>query len=403
MPAEYRDSPRAVYGWAMYDFGNTIFSAVVVTRFFPAYLGEITGRDSWMGAANAFSYAIAAVLAPWLGTLSDRTGRTKRYLNVLTLVCVMSTAALGVSRAPLFLFAAFTMANAAYQASLSLYNSFLPSIASPSSRDRVNGLGVAFGYVGVFVGIGVAEAVRRATNSVAPTFWVASVLFLVSALPFFVFVRERTVDSETPRAVVGPAQILRSLRALRSNRPLRLFLASNFLCEDVLNGFIIFLAVILGKAMGFDAAEITIAQLVTNASACAIGYGLSRIGPRVSPRGLYIGSASALFVLMGLFVIGLSGPLFLVALSFLGGWAVAGIAIASRALLLTLAPPAQVGEYFGLHGLSGKVSSFGALLFALIADASGYRIAIAFQMVVLAMGILCLTRVRLERASASSQ
>ena len=35
-----------VLAWALYDFSNTIFSANIVTLFFPQYITEIIGTDA---------------------------------------------------------------------------------------------------------------------------------------------------------------------------------------------------------------------------------------------------------------------------------------------------------------------------------------------------------------------
>ena len=37
---------RPLLSWALYDFANTIFSAVVLTAFFPLYFTKITGSNS---------------------------------------------------------------------------------------------------------------------------------------------------------------------------------------------------------------------------------------------------------------------------------------------------------------------------------------------------------------------
>jgi len=74
--------PRAIptLSWACYDFGSTVYSAVVISSYFPLYLTELTGVNWSLGVATSGSMLLASLVVPVLGALSDQTGRTKTYL-----------------------------------------------------------------------------------------------------------------------------------------------------------------------------------------------------------------------------------------------------------------------------------------------------------------------------------
>ena len=72
--------PIPLVSWALYDFANTIFSAVVLTAYFPLYLTEVTGANWSLGMASSASMILAGAVVPFLGALSDRTGGAKKYL-----------------------------------------------------------------------------------------------------------------------------------------------------------------------------------------------------------------------------------------------------------------------------------------------------------------------------------
>ena len=71
---------RSLLSWASYDFANTIFSAIVLTSYFPLYLTELAGKNIYLGAASSLSMILAGLIVPFLGALSDQTGKTKVYL-----------------------------------------------------------------------------------------------------------------------------------------------------------------------------------------------------------------------------------------------------------------------------------------------------------------------------------
>ena len=83
--------PRALT-WAMYDFANTIYSAVVVSFAITLHVKEYTGVEKYTFIVMAASLLVSGAVIPFAGELADRTGRAKRYLLVITLVCCASCA-----------------------------------------------------------------------------------------------------------------------------------------------------------------------------------------------------------------------------------------------------------------------------------------------------------------------
>ena len=85
------DRPRLldapVVGWVLYDFANTIFSFVVVTRYFNDWIIEEREQpDIYVGLMVAFVSLALIVALPLIGVLADRSGRHKPILIVFTLV-----------------------------------------------------------------------------------------------------------------------------------------------------------------------------------------------------------------------------------------------------------------------------------------------------------------------------
>ena len=77
-----------------------------------------------------------------------------------------------------------------------------------------------------------------------------------------------------------------------------------------------------------------------------------------------------------------------------GGVGLAGVWTAGRKILLELVPPDQVGRYFGLYGITTKVSVVGSTVFGVLMDLLGPRAAILSQVLFLAVAFFCLWQMR---------
>jgi UMF1 family MFS transporter len=129
-------------------------------------------------------------------------------------------------------------------------------------------------------------------------------------------------------------------------------------------------------------------------------FGWGRLVDRWGPkRALVTVLASwAVGLVLGGVSLGIPGALglvlFLVAGAILGS-GLGGVQVADRVFMLRLAPPAQLGEFFGLYGLVGKGSQvIGQLLYGLILlllfDSLGngaYQVAVLSLLVTMLIGL----------------
>ena len=68
-----------VIGWVLYDFANTIFSFVVVTRYFNDWIVKERGQpDIYVGLMTAAVSVALIVTLPLIGARADRIGATSR-------------------------------------------------------------------------------------------------------------------------------------------------------------------------------------------------------------------------------------------------------------------------------------------------------------------------------------
>jgi UMF1 family MFS transporter len=238
-------------------------------------------------------------------------------------------------------------------------------------------------------------------------FQIAAGMFLVFALPCMLLVR----DHRTPRpgssavAIRAAASSLRTtLRALPKHRALLWFLLANFCFVDVLNTAILYFADLTESLFADSAPDnlLIIAALMLNGLAMVFGISL---GPWTDRRPLQVMAASGIALLLamigGTVFGGYSVTGFLLTLVTFGAFGLAGIWTAGRKLVLLLAPDGRTGEYFGLYGITMKLSMFGAVIYSVVADGYGTKAALLSQTPQLCLGLALLSMVRLPKRPAS--
>jgi UMF1 family MFS transporter len=354
----------AVVGWIMYDFANTIFSFVVVTRYFNDWIIDERGQpDVYVGLMVA-AVSVSLVLAlPLLGALADRLGRHKPILVAFTLLSVVATGLLGVIDSILLALVVAGIATFAFNTADSQYHPLLSVVAPEQRRGRVSGIGVAVGFagsltalfaIGSFVGDGQAQR----------SFLPAAALFLVFALPCFLLVRERPRPPPEPGAQAPPrplAQLVATVRRARGAAHGRLLLARFFYVDSIAT-VLAFLTVYARRTGDFDGKAIDMLLAISSVAAIGGALGGGVLAERIGPRRVILDTLwLAIVALLAAAVTGSGALLWVV--GPLIGVVLGSLSAVDRVFLLRLVPPERRGEDFGLYALVGKLSSgFGPLV-----------------------------------------
>lgn len=377
--ATWKPARTSVASWILYDTANTVFSFNILSAFFPVWLSQdIALPDSVFAIGNSVSMAIVFLLAPVLGAVSDVARRRVPFLIASTVVCVLFTIPLGAVawQASIFL---FVVANVGFQAGLVFYDALLPSVSTPENRGRIGSLGVGVGYLGSFLGLGVGSLILRGHEERDPWVFVATGLaFLVLATPAFFLVKERPNarpplrTADLRRATVVAASSLWRLVRGKEDRRISRFLLGRVFYTDAANTMIVFLGVYALHEAGLTNEGVRLALLLGILGAAAMAPMWGILVDRSRPARVLLGVLGVwmvgLVAVILVPVLGLPSWSFFAAAFVLGG-ALAGTWSADRPLMLELAPPERIGEFYGIYAMVGRFSAvLGPLVWALVVD-----------------------------------
>lgn len=404
-------SPRkGLIPWALYDWANSGFAALVQTFVFAAYFARAVAENETLGTAqwgNMMGVAglIIGLGGPILGAIADRTGRRKPWLALFTTLCIAATGALWfVKPEASYVTTALLLAGIGTIGSeyaMIFYNAMLPTLADDKAIGRWSGWGWGLGYAGGLVLLvialygfvqppgwfGVSHEEARHVRAVMP---LTAVWYLVFCLPLFLFTLDSPSTGVGLKRAVGQAfaQLRDSLRHVRQYRGIALFLLARMLYNDGLTTMFAFGGIYAAATFGMQPDEVIIFGIGLNVTAglgaAAFAWMDDRVGPRktilASLAGLIIPGTAILFVTdKTLFwIFGLSIGIF-----------VGPVQASSRSYLARTAPEEVRTEMFGLFALSGKLTSFlGPFLVGWLTLASGsQRVGMSSVVVLFVLGL----------------
>jgi MFS transporter, UMF1 family len=379
--------------WAMYEWATTGMWAVIVAAVFPIYYRSVLAAElgtralSYFGYATTLGIALVAVVAPFLGAITDRTAVKKPLLAAF--------AALGVAGSGLLFFAQegqwllglgfFVLVNIGANGSTVFYDALLPHIARSDEVDRVSTGAFAIGYLGaglllafclLMIQMPHLFGIPEGTLAVRLSFVAVAVWWGVFTIPLLLRVPEPPAEvipgEAVERSIARFAwrRIRTTLAELRSYRYAFIFLIAFLIYGDGI-GTIIRMATAYGEELGIDQGHmigaIVMVQFVGVPCSFFFGYLAGQIGTKNS---LFVG----LSVYVGVAVL---GYFMTTAVHF---WILAGMVALvqggtqalSRSLYASLIPPYKSGELFGFYGVMDKFAGMvGPTVFGFVAATTG--------------------------------
>ncbi|MGH3786110.1 MAG: MFS transporter [Pseudonocardiaceae bacterium] len=430
--------------WCWYDWANSVFPTSIVTVFFSLYITTVAVNDarasgqacpthnalvscdiSLFGlgfpAGSLFGYLLAAstalqVLAlPLIGAIADRTQHKRWMLGLFAFTGAGATTLLALVAGTNWQLGIvlFIVATTGYYASVVIYYSVLPEIATADERDGLSSRGWAFGFLGggvalalnlaIYLGrdaLGFSESTAvRVCFITAGLWWAAFTLIPLSRLRSY----RPPQGSERGLAVftAGFHQLSATLRDARSY-PLTLgFLAAYLIYTDGISTVASIAGLYGDRELGLASSTligtILIVQFVAFFGALLHGRVARRFGAKRTIMGSLVGwigvVAAAYFIRAG-------DELQFYAMAVGIGLVLGGTNALSRSLFSQLVPAGKEAEYFSVYEIGAQATStLGPLLFAAIGQATGsFRPAIVSLVAFFVLGFLLLSLVPVRRA-----
>ncbi|WP_370310080.1 MFS transporter [Sphingobium abikonense] len=415
---------REVLGWAMYDFANSGYTTVVITAVFAAYfVGGVTGGASWGTLAwtvgLSLSYAIVMLTMPGLGAWADRHAAKKRLLMMVTVACVVSTAALalvGPGQVTLGL-ALLVLSNTFYAYGESLTASFLPELAQPQAMGRVSGWGWALGYVGGMLTLGIclayvlaAQARQEPASSFVPvTMLITALMYALAASVTFLLLRERaqaqTTAAQPAGLTIHLARLRQTWRESAAFPDFRQLMACAVAYQAGVAVAISLAAIYAEQVVGFAPQETMVLIFVLNIAAFVGALVFGHVQDALGHK-----RALALTIVGWIITCALAAASTTKGL-FWWAAAIAGIFLGSsqsagRAMAGMMVPPNRLAEFFGLWTFAIRLASIlGPLSYGLITWVTGgnHRLAIGSTAVLFVLGLWLLRPVDVARGHQTAQ
>lgn len=412
---------KEVWAWAMYDFANSGYTTVVITAVFSAYFVSVVAEKAvwatfaWT-AALSVSYALIMLTAPLVGAWADAHAAKKKLLALSTVGCVVGTALLwfagpGTLAMTLVI---IVLSNYFFGSGENLIAAFLPELADSEAMGRVSGWGWSIGYLGGLLSLGLCLAYitwaqgkgMPASQFVPDTMLITAALFALVSLPTFIWLKERAVPHPQRAGMMATAwgRVLQTLREAQRYRDLRRFLLCVVFYQAGIQAVIALAAIYAQEAMKFTTQQTIVLILVVNVTAAvgafAFGYVQDSIG-HIRAITLTLFGWIAMVLIAGM---AQGATAFWIAAN-IAGLCMGASQAAGRAIVGVLAPPARLGEFFGLWGLAVKLASiFGPLSYGLMTwvFAGDHRTAIMVLGVYFAIGLAILRGVDMGRGRAAA-
>jgi len=379
---------RAQLGWYLYDFGNSAYAAVVLLAVYSAYfkgsvVGGAEGSQLW-GIAVGIAMLVSAVVSPILAAIADYSAFKKRFLLFFSSLSWIFTALLFfVQKGDVFLgMLFFILAEIGYRAGQVFYNSLLTEVAEPNEIGRVSANGWAIGSAGgILCLLLVLPAIVLFKGTDLPVrgaFVFTAIFFFVSALPTFLWIKEKGERKPLPEGknylTLAFSRLGRTVRSVRHFNEFLKFIIAFLIFNDGIVMALDFAAIIGAVLYGMNQTQLIILMILVQVASVLGAYISGLYGERV---GFMRALVASIIIMIGAVVWMLFNQTLIgfFIIASVAGFALTGVQAVTRTMTGTFAPKGQSAEFYSFFAIAGRTSSFiGPTVYGLLATAVALRL-----------------------------
>ena len=438
---------RKGIGWAVFEWSrNPYYNVVVMAVFAPYFATHVVNNGAMgqtlVGLTITIAGIIMAFVAPILGAITDKGGRKKPFILIAILVLVvcglcLGTVTPGLSAAvPVGMFL-MIIGYCAYTVLELLHNAMLPGAGAPKSLPMISGLGLSLGNAaGVTMlalivlatqaelfGLSGPDIARLSAPAVA--LWISLFIGLFFWLMPDVYRpgatwRGALEDSLAPANRIDPVSWI--IGKFRHHPNIMRYLAGRMIYADGVAALLTLGSVYVAGHLGWSGEQTALLGIVSFIFAVPGGFFGGFLDRTFGPKRALMIELSAI---IGLAILQLSitqdailfglipaqhevwpGGMFphlsdlaYVALIIPASLFMVACISSSRYMLVHIAPPDKVGEFFGFYAMAGSVTVWiGPGLVALVTWLSNdQRIGFASVLALLIAGLLVISTVHADK------
>lgn len=383
-----KERKRAQWGWYLYDFGNSAYAAVVLLAIYSAYfkgsvVGGAEGSRLW-GISVGIAMLVSAVISPILAVIADHSAFKKRFLFFFSSLSWVFTGLLFfVQKGDIFLgMLFFILAEIGYRSGQVFYNSLLTEVAEPDEIGRISANGWAIGSAGgILCLLLVLPAIVLIEDSDLPVrgaFIFTAIFFLLSALPTFLWVKERGDHKPLPEGknylMLAFSRLGRTFRSVKHFNEFIKFIIAFLIFNDGIVMALDFAAIIGAVLYGMTQTQLIILMILVQFASVFGAYLSGLYGERVGfMRALVVSLLLMIAAVVWMFFNTTLTGFFIIA--SLAGFALTGVQAITRTMAGIFAPKGQSAEFYSFFAIAGKTSSFiGPTIYGFLATGVALRL-----------------------------
>jgi UMF1 family MFS transporter len=281
---------------------------------------------------------------------------------------------------------------------------------------KMSGYGWSLGYFGGLLTLGICLAYitwakqqgMSETHYVPVTLLITATIFALTAMPTFLWLRERAIPAEWDRSLsslqVSFARLGHTFKEAARFRDLVWFLITLGVYQSGVSTVVVLAAIYAQEVMGFDTQSLIVLIMVVNVTAAVGAFICGHLQDRM-------GSVPTLAVTLLIWIVAVLAALFArePAHMWIAG-NIIGLAMGAsqsvgRALVSKFSPAERAGEFLGLWGLVNRLSAIvGPLSYGLINYWSNgdHRMSLLSTLSFFIAGLALLSKVNESRGKAAA-
>ena len=407
--------------WALYDWANSAWSAIIITFIFSRYFVDVMMTDKDLATLYwtwtiGISSLVAALLSPVLGGISDQSNKSKPLLILSTLIYAFIAISLWFvfpnSMSIYLILLLIFIGNISYEISQIFYNGQLKLITTEKDYAKLSGFAWGLGYAGTVIififyyGIFLLPedpifSLNESTyENIRISFPITGIWILLFSLPLLLTFKDPNDRIIKTNINIKESfnQVILTFKDLKKYKNLLWFLIARLFYMDGINAIFAVAAIYATLVFGMSTTDIILLGIGTNISAGIGSWIFSFIESKYGSKNIINFSLICIFVIcLTILFINEKNDFILLAIflsSFFGP-----IQSASRVYFAKSIPDKKKYEFFGFYSFSGKVTSFfGPVLFGTISYIfSSPKLGMSSLLILFIVGFLILRKVENDK------